>query len=142
MEEGCAGCGGPETFWVERELLCDLMPLFCRWRDKDPDKPRGDFWVSWRSWGQGRGREPGFHTLGAAPAAPRASGAASRWQPWACWPACLGSWLSSFLPSCALLFLSCFDFARLFSCQAFPLCPALSSLPHFILASSAHRCFL
>lgn len=35
MEEGCAGCGGPETFWVERELLCNLMPLFYRWRDKD-----------------------------------------------------------------------------------------------------------
>lgn len=28
------------------------MPLFYRWRDKDPDKPRGDFQVSWRSWGR------------------------------------------------------------------------------------------
>lgn len=44
--------GGPETFWVERELLCDLMRLFYRWRDKDPDKPRGDFQVPWRSWGR------------------------------------------------------------------------------------------
>lgn len=44
---------------------------------------------------------------------------ASRWQSW-CWLACLRVWLSSFLLSCALLFLSYFDFARFSLAKLFP----------------------
>lgn len=66
--------GGSETFWVEKELFCNLMPLFYRWRDKVPDKPRRDLRVTWRSWGQGQGWERILQTPGAALATSRASG--------------------------------------------------------------------
>ena len=112
------------------------MPLFYRWRDRDPDKPRGDFQVSWHSWGRAVAGSL-VSTLGAAPAAPRASGAASRWQPWPCRPACLGAGFppsSRPAPSCSSLALILPDFslARPFLfVQHCALCPILSlPLPH------------
>lgn len=130
----------PETFWVERELLRDLMPLFCRWRDRDPDKPRGDSRVSWCSWGRAvagslvstlserRLLHPG------PPVRPAGGSRGPAGRP--------ASVLAFRLPPVLRPPVPLFDFARLFSGQAFPLCPALCSLPHFILASPPHRCFL